>query len=186
MACNIEKNVVIPIGSNTDKNDILCPDLGMEWDNTFTILGFTIDSKLKKLSLNFQKIRDKIKGLIKTWKPYHLSLRGRINIAKTKLVSQITYVSTVLDIDNTIMLEIQDMINSFVMDIKPGGRHWISKELLYESTQKGGFGIINLTDFTKAIKCSWVKRYCIDKLDDHWADLLDTFFNLTPDTSHAL
>ena len=72
------------------------------------------------------------------------------------------------------------------MDIKPGGRHWITKKLLYESTQRGGFGIINLTDFTKAIKCSWVKRYCVDKLDDHWADLLDTFFNLTPDTRHEL
>ena len=51
-------------------------------------------------------------------------------------VSQITYVSTVLDIEDTIMLEIQDMINSFIVDIKTSVRHWISKELLYESTQK--------------------------------------------------
>ena len=73
LACNIDKTVVIPIGTNTNKHDILCPDLGMEWDDSFTILGFTIDSKLKNLSLNFQNIRDKIKGLIRTWKPsiYH-------------------------------------------------------------------------------------------------------------------
>ena len=72
------------------------------------------------------------------------------------------------------------------MGIKAENKHWISKDLLYTPTTKGGFGIIRLHDFTQAIKCSWVKRYCIDKLDDHWADKLDTFFNLTPDTRHLI
>ena len=90
--------------------------------------------------------------------------------------------ATVLDIDTKIIDTIQDMINSFVLDIKPGGRHWISKDLLYEPTKKGGFGIIKLADFTRAIKCSWIKRYCVDQLDDHLADLLDKHFSLTPNT----
>ena len=128
----------------TDKHNILCPDLGMEWDDTFTILGFTLDSKLKNLDINF-----KVQGQIKSWTPYHLSLQVRITIAKTKLTPQLTYVATVLDIDTKTIDTIQDMINSFVLDIKPGGRHWISKDLLYEPTKKGGFGIIKLSDFTK-------------------------------------
>ena len=78
------------------------------------------------------------------------------------------------------------MINSFVMGIKPGGKHWMSKDFLYTPTNMGGLGIIRLEDFTKAIKCSWVKRYCIDKLDDHWADLLDTHFNITPSKRHTI
>ena len=154
----------------------------MVWDDTFTILGFTLDSKLQKLDINFKKVKDKIEGQIKSWTPYHLSLRGRITIAKTRLTPQLTYVATVLDIDTQIIDTIQDMINSFVLDIKPGGRHWISKDLLYETTKKGGFGIIKLADFTRAIKCSWIKRYCVDQLDDHWADLLDILFSLTPNT----
>ena len=127
LACNIDKTVVIPIGMIADKHKILCPDLGMEWDNTFTILGFTLDSKLKNLDINFKKIKDKIQGQIKSWTPYHLSLRGRITIAKTKLTPQLTYLATVLDIDTKTIDTIQDMINSFVLDIKPGGRLWISK-----------------------------------------------------------
>jgi hypothetical protein len=59
------------------------------------------------------------------------------------------------------------MTNSCVLDIKPRGRHWISKDLLYKPTKKGGFGIIKLTDFSKAIKCRWIKRYCDNQLDDH-------------------
>ena len=186
LACNLDKTVVIPIGTNTDINDQLCPDLGMEWNDSFTLLGFQIDSKLKNLSVNFKLVKEKIKSIISKWKPYNLSLRGRITIAKVKLVSQLTYISTVLETNTTMLDEIQEIINNFVMGIRSENKHWISKDLLYTPTSKGGFGIINLHDFTKAIKCSWVKRYCIDKLDDHWADKLDSFFNLTPDTRHNI
>ena len=55
LACNIDKTVVIPIGLITDKHNILWPDLGMVWDDTFTILGFTIHSRLKYLDINFKK-----------------------------------------------------------------------------------------------------------------------------------
>ena len=34
--------------------------------------------------------------------------------------------------------------------------------------------MINLENFTTALKTIWVRRYAIDKLDDHWGDLLDT------------
>ena len=68
----------------------------MEWTNTFTILGFDIDSKLERLDKNNDRILDKIISIIKKWKPYNLSLRGRLTIAKTMLISQITYISTVL------------------------------------------------------------------------------------------
>ena len=95
------------------------------------------------------------------------ALRGHITIAKVKLVSQITYISTVLDITNTILDEIQELINNFVMGIKAENKNLVSKELLYTPTCKGGFSVICIHDFTKAIKCSWVKCYCINKLDDH-------------------
>ena len=53
LACNIDKTVVIPIGTNTDINDKLCPDLGMTWCDSFKILGFHIDSKLKNSGNKF-------------------------------------------------------------------------------------------------------------------------------------
>ena len=158
----------------------------MTWDDTFTILGFTIDNTLKHLDTNFTKVKEKIQNLISLWRPYNLSLKGRITIAKVKLVSQLTFVSTVLDTKHSIINEIQELINNFVMGIKPGGRHWISKDLIYTPTKQGGLGVIFLEDFIKAIKCSWIKRYCIDMLDDHWADILDSIFNVTPETRHTI
>ena len=31
--------------------------------------------------------------------------------------------------------------------------------------------MINLKNFISALKTSWIRRYVIDQLDDHWADL---------------
>ena len=111
LACNIDKTNVIPIGKHSNKHDQICKDLNMNWDNTFTILGFEIDNKLEKLDNNFSKVKEKIKALIRKWKPYHLSLRGRITIAKTKLVSQIIYISTVLTPNTAKMEEIKTNIH---------------------------------------------------------------------------
>ena len=90
LACNFDKTHVIPIGKMDDPEDILCPELGMKWSSTFTILGFEIDSKLKHLGKNYTKVFEKIKGIFKSCTPYKLSLKGRLTIAKTLLVSQLT------------------------------------------------------------------------------------------------
>ena len=186
LACNLDKTSVIPIGQISDKNEQLCKDLKMVWEESFTILGFEIDNKLKKLDTNYDKIKEKITALIRKWKPYHLSLRGRLTIAKTKLVSQITYISTVLTPNNSTIEEIQNLINNFVMGIENKSKHWINKDLIYTHTSKGGFGMIKLAEFTSAIKVSWIKRYTVDKIDDHWADMIDDYLNLTPDTRHKI
>ena len=186
LACNIEKTCVIPIGKNSNKNDPICTDLNMVWDDTFTILGFDIDNKLEKLDINFTKVKEKIQALIRKWKPYHLSLRGRLTIAKTKLVSQITYISTVLTPNSATIAEIQTLINNFVMGIESTNKHWINKDIIYTHTSKGGFGMIRLESFIKAIKISWIKRYCVDRIDDNWADIIDNFFQISPDTRHKI
>ena len=183
---NLDKTSVIPIGTNTNKDDQICKDLKMVWEDTFTILGFDIDNKLEKLETNYSKVKDKIKAVIRKWKPYHLSLRGRLTIAKTKLISQITYISTVLTPNAATIADLQTIINNFVMGIESHNKHWINKDIIYTSTSKGGLGMIRLESFMKSIKVSWIKRYCIDKIDDNWADIIDTFFKLTPDTRHTI
>ena len=72
------------------------------------------------------------------------------------------------------------------MGIENNNKHWISKEIIYTHTTKGGFGMIHLENFIKAIKVSWIKRYSIDKIDDNWADIIDTFFQFSPDTRHII
>ena len=39
--------------------------------------------------------------------------------------------------------------------------------------------MIKLEDFMNAIKVAWIKRYCIDMIDDHWADIIDEHYKLS-------
>ena len=77
--------------------DVLCKDLDLKWQDNFTILGFDIDSKLLKLDANFDKAHKKVNGIISKWQGYKLSLYGRITITKSLLLSQHTYIASVLD-----------------------------------------------------------------------------------------
>ena len=63
---------------------------------------------------------------------------------------------------------------------------WVSKDVLYREKSEGGFGIIRVDYFFQALKCSWIKWYVVNQVDDHWGDLLDLHLNLTPDTREDL
>ena len=73
-------------------------------------------------------------------------------------------------------------INNYVQHIKLTKKNWINTHQLYTPTKKGEMGMIRLNEFLQSIKVSWIKRYCIRKVDDHWADNIDTHFKLTKNT----
>ena len=130
-------------------------------------------SNLKNLQHNFDIIHDKIKTIIRNWTPYQLSLRGRLTIAKTCLVSQLTYISTVLSPTEKNLDNIQQNIYNFVQGISIEKKNWINTNQMYAPTKQGGLGMVKLEDFTQAIKVSWIRRYAVQKTDDHWADIID-------------
>merc|ERR1712074_377524 len=134
------------------------------------------------LEKNFGIIHEKIKSIIRNWTPYRLSLRGRLTIAKTLLTSQLTYVASILTPTAKIIEDIQETIDNYVQDIKNTQKNWISKDMLTAPQKHGGLGMIKLDDFTLAIKISWLRRYAIINTNDHWADIIDTHLELTPDT----
>merc|ERR1712074_192513 len=88
---------------------------------SFTVLGITIDNRLKYLQDNFQRIYDKVDKKIGTWIRYGLTFLGRITVAKSLLLSQYTYIATILDSNfKKITDKIQSQINLFVYQNKVG------------------------------------------------------------------
>ena len=63
LQCNLDKTSVIPIGQEMDITDenTLSPELELSWETEFVILGFQIDNKLEKLSVNFKNAMTKKK-----------------------------------------------------------------------------------------------------------------------------
>merc|ERR1712002_59874 len=80
LKCNLDKTFVVPVG-NFAKGP-MCVDLNLKWVDSFTVLGITIDNKLKQLQDNFQTIYEKVDKKIGTWIRYGLTFQGRITVAK--------------------------------------------------------------------------------------------------------
>ena len=51
--------------------------------------------------------------------------------------------------------------------------------MLCNDKNNGGFGCINIKNFLTGLKLSWLRRYAIQQIDDHWCDILDTECGIT-------
>merc|ERR1712208_115617 len=121
LKCNLDKTCVIPV-RNFAKGT-MCEDLNLKWVDSFTVQGINIDNRLNKLQDNFQRMYDKVDNKIGTWIRYGLTFQGRITVAKSLLLSQYTYVATILySNDKKITDKIQSQINLFVYQNKVGVR----------------------------------------------------------------
>ena len=184
LKCNVDKTVVIPIGANTDKKDVICPELGVSWDNNFRLLGFDIDNKLEKLNENFEKCHIRVKKLILKWRRYNLSILGRITVTKSVLLAQYTYFAAVLDMKESDIKRLQNTLDNFILYnsyLSPNTkmRRWIRDDILYSPKHAGGLAAIRIDDFILSLKTSWIHRYASKLYDDHWCDKLDTLLGLT-------
>ena len=106
---------------------------------------------------------------------YRLSLKGCITIAKTFLLPKFTYVALVLDPSASTYDTINRMLRSFVntgSTLTLGKGNWIHQDILYGPKSETGLNFINAQSFFKSLKISWIKRYAMDKLDDHEADII--------------
>ena len=79
------------------------------------LLGFYINNKLENLKRNLDNINQKVINLINKWKPYKLSIYQRVMLTKSLLISQYTYILTILDIAGEAEIDqIQLRINKFI------------------------------------------------------------------------
>ena len=127
------------------------------WDSSFTILGVKIDNRLEKLSENFDTIYQRVNGLIHKWKCYGLTIPGREIITKSILLSQYTYIGSMLDMTDSQLGKIQNQLNQFVLEntysIEGNDKNnWIKADLLYAPADKGGRNLINVRHYFKGLK----------------------------------
>ena len=177
---NLDKTHVIPIGMITNTEEILCPELALNWTSSFKLLGLEIDSKLEKLQVNIEKKIIKIKSLITTWEKRNLTTPGRVAIAKSLLLSQLVYIMQVLDFTQENLDEVENLLYAYIKGKTK--RNWLSKEQIRTPKNKGGIGFFDITKFYFAQKCSIIRRYAKDQTDDVWCDILDNNLGISKDT----
>ena len=76
-------------------------------------------------------------------------MEGQIAIAKSLLISQFTYLSSIMTITNDQISQAQTCINQYVLGNTNEGKPWISEDRMYLPKSQGGFDLIEMGSFFK-------------------------------------
>jgi hypothetical protein len=141
--CNIEKTVLMQVGL---KNPITpeIAGLGFLFVESIKILGMDIDADIANLDSNFTKIAVSIDKSISYWDRYNLTLPGRINVAKSLLVSLLNYLGCFLMPSRNVLKRIQNSIDDFTV-----GKLNVARNRITLPLESGGLGMFKLDDFLR-------------------------------------
>ena len=151
---------------NTSKTKVICfgqeptqqfvdtvENLGFKIDNKFEYLGITLNNKLDNLNENWDKILEKVKRIANFWDLFFLSTPGRINICKTFMYSQLSYLSCIFTPPQYFMEQFKNCIHKFLKNATK-----VAKSRYYEPIEKGGLGLTDPELFVKSLQCSMFIR----------------------------
>ena len=127
---NIEKTIVIWLGSNTNSNIRYMPHLKFEWNPPkFKILGIWFTNDLSSCArLNFDTKFQEVKSLFIIWLRRLITPLGRIAILKSLILSKLVHLWLLLpDPPDMFIEDLQKMIFRFVWNRK---RDRISRDIL--------------------------------------------------------
>jgi hypothetical protein len=157
---------------NADKTEILVRQSSMYrvkyLNETHRIRGLS-EAKINGIIFNrdrvimerkkFDSLKAKMSTALTTWEARGLSLLGKILIYITFGLSQITYVLTIIDLDESQYKHLDKMFVNFLWgrnlnNIQGRGNYSrISLERLCAPIERGGFGMIRLPEVVEGIRC---------------------------------
>jgi exonuclease III len=171
LKCNVNKSMLMMVGNGNLPVPPCVQNSGFQIVDSIKVLGFDITKNYEDLNSNFDDSIKKIKKTARFWERFKLSLPGRINVAKTLMLSQLSYPGSILTPSNAQLQEINSTINGFVC-----GKLKISKDYIHTGIEKGGLGLIDVCEFLDSLKCSWIKR-SLNNTIDNWRFDLKTIGN---------
>jgi hypothetical protein len=152
LKCNVDKSAIMILGSEIAIPEFVT-DSGFEVVNSVKILGISITKNFADLPQNFLKTEEKISNIKRFWQRFNLSIIGRLNIAKTLMLSQIGYFGSIIMPDPEQVKRLSQSINNFVK-----GNLNLCKDDICLAVDRGGIGMIDVEEFLCGLQCSWIKK----------------------------
>ena len=146
--------------------------LGITWienGQILKILGiyFSQNVEISRIEENWKDKILNIKLLIERWKKRDLSLYGKVIIAKTFLLSQISYQMQCMHIPETVLKEVDRMIFGFIWKRRHANKkafEKVKRTVLCQTLMSGGLGMISAKHQQKTFLIKRVKKLLIDSV----------------------
>jgi ribosomal protein S18 len=133
LKCNVEKSQIIITGTRNIPGYLL--ESGFSLTEKLKILGFDITKNSADLQNNFENAIKKIEKIGAFWSKFKLSLAGRILVAKSLMLSQLTYFGSIISLSQENIEKIEKIFKKFIIqNLK------ISEKDVTVPVTKGGLG----------------------------------------------
>ena len=169
---NCEKTEALWIGSKKGSNQIICSDKNLKWaDGKVKALGvwFCIDCEESKKK-NYEEKVHKVEDILNNWRNKRLTLIGKIAVIKALAASQFVYILSSTTSCSKSLKETNNLLFKFLWDNK-GDK--IKRTEMIADYQDGGQKMLDIIEFNKALKISWILKYISNDCKSKWKCFFD-------------
>ena len=156
------KTNVMPFGALDSEQIVSTSDLTLQWStDPIHYLGVRITPhKNILIDINYEPILNKMLQLSNIWSQRELTLFGKSVIIKSLLLSQLTFLMSVLPTPNEDYFNrANKIIFGFLWKNKPDK---IKRNVLYNKKENGGLSLTHVKAQNTSLKIAWIKRLLSD------------------------
>jgi hypothetical protein len=149
----------------------------IKWTNEhIKCLGVYIYKVIDKaIEHNIREKLDKIANIIRIWSCRQLTLKGKVTIVNSLLISQMLYIASIINIPQTAINKYSKMITNFVWNDKPAK---IKYTTLIAPIAQGGLQLQDLETKIEANKITWILNIINKEIKTPWKAYLHSWIEL--------
>jgi len=155
---NLNKTEIIPIGIKSGHKILLPTYLSQIKINygPFKALGIWFAKREGQTTeLNFNNRLKNMESMLTMWRSRNLSIKGKICIMKTSILSQIQFLFNMIYVPIETLKKIDKMLFNFLWNNKPAK---IKRSTIIAPISEGGMGMIDVYAVHDTAKVSWIRR----------------------------
>ena len=149
---NLEKCHFMRLGRDRDESSRICE---IEPVEKVKILGVWFSAISDCRKDNIGPVTDKIQRTLNAWSQRDLTLKGFITVAKSLVISQLTYIMTCMKVEEEDLKPIQSLIMKFLWRGRPPK---VAKRTLIQGIEEGGLKAPDLMLIYRTTRAAWAKR----------------------------
>ena len=169
---NCENTEALWIGSKKGSNQIICSDKNLKWaDGKVKALGvwFGINWEESKKK-NYEEKVHKVVDILNNWRNKRLTLIGKIAVIKALAASQFVSILSSTTSCSKSLKETNNLLFKFLWDNK-GDK--IKRTEMIADYQVEGQKMLDIIEFNKALKISWILKYISNDCKSKWKCFFD-------------
>jgi hypothetical protein len=146
----------------------------IKWTKSATSLGVKIGNDLPNcIDENYRDKISIIENLTKQWCLRKLTLKGKVVIVNTLLLSQLLYLGSCVSTPQWVIARYKEIITNFIWNNKPPK---VKYTTMIGKIEDGGLNLQDLESKIRATKINWIKKLADENYKAPWKANVEQYF----------